>query len=57
MKIKKQIYYLIKSEIYLGQISGPFFLANFLEKNDNYRSSNFQSPIIFKNFVVITKSI
>ena len=29
---KKQIYYLIKSEIYLGQISGPFFLANFLKK-------------------------
>ena len=22
---KKQIYYLIKSDIYLGQISGPFF--------------------------------
>ena len=54
MKIKKQIYYLIKSEIYLGQISGPFF-SKLSWKNDNYRSSNFQSPIIFKKFVVITK--
>ena len=53
----KKKYYLIKSEIYLGQISGPFFLANFLEKNDNYRSSNFQSPIIFKKFCSYNKKV
>ena len=29
---RKQIYYLINSEIFFGQISGPFFLANFLDK-------------------------
>ncbi|MDC3031131.1 TIGR04372 family glycosyltransferase, partial [Candidatus Pelagibacter sp.] len=29
---KKQLEILIQSEFYLGQISGPFFLANFLKK-------------------------
>ena len=29
---KKQLEILIQSELYLGQISGPFFLANFLNK-------------------------
>ena len=29
---KKQLEILMQSEIYLGQVSGPFFLANFLNK-------------------------
>lgn len=53
---KKQIYYLIKSEIYLGQISGPFFLANFLEKKMIITDLVIFNHLLYsKNFVVITK--
>ncbi len=54
---KKQIYYLIKSEIYLGQISGPFFLANFLEKKMIITDLVIFNHLLYsENFVVITKN-
>ena len=57
MKIKKkQIYYLINSEIFFGQISGPFFLANFLDKKLIITDLViFNHLLIASKFVVITK--
>tara|TARA_B100000161_G_scaffold265358_1_gene241193 strand:- start:2217 stop:3524 length:1308 start_codon:yes stop_codon:yes gene_type:complete len=53
---KKQIYYLIKSEIYLGQISGPFFLANFLKKKMIITDLVIFNHLLYsENFVVVTK--
>ncbi len=53
---KKQIYYLIKSEIYLGQVSGPFFLANFLKKKMIITDLVIFNHLLYsKDFVVITK--
>lgn len=53
---KKQIYYLIKSQIYLGNISGPFCLANFLEKKMIITDLVIFNHLLYsKNFVVITK--
>lgn len=53
---KKQIYYLINSEIFFGQISGPFFLANFLDKKLIITDLViFNHLLISSKFVVITK--
>ena len=53
---KKQIFYLIKSEIYLGQISGPFFLANFLKKKMIITDLVIFNHLLYsENFVVVMK--
>lgn len=53
---KKQIYYLINSEIYFGQISGLFSLANFLDKKLIITDLViFNHLLISKNFTVIIK--
>lgn len=53
---RKQIYYLINSEIFFGQISGPFFLANFLDKKLIITDLVvFNHLLISSKFVVITK--
>lgn len=52
----KQIYYLINSEVYFGQISGPFSIANFLDKKLIITDLVvFNHLLISKNFTVITK--
>ena len=53
---KKQIHYLLNSEIFFGQISGPFFLANFLDKKLIITDLViFNHLLISSKFVVITK--
>ena len=55
---KKQLEILMQSEIYLGQVSGPFFLANFLNKKLIITDLVIFNHLLFaKDCSLITKNI